>query len=550
LVNVAQRFARALSELRVSRAYGLPGEDHMTLLDALQSEGIEYCTAYNESSAVIMAATDGLLTGRPGVAVLSLAPGISNAMNGVLHAYMEGLPVLVVSGQHSSAKLPFVVRQGFEIDQMLQPCTKWMTRVPAGADPARLVCKAADLALAVRPGPVYLELSDEVAVSDVPDELADDALALLRRELDAGSTSRPNLVAPAVVMDDLVARVRAAEHPVLVLGGRGDGVQTESLLRFAATCRVPVFTTSGQKGAVDSRSEFYAGTLLNGNMEAEVLSRADLILTVDFEAYDVYNRPWAYRCPTVSLSEEPLLEWFQPFDLRVRASPQDCLDQLTAQVGADGASRFTSENVLQYRRGLRAALLDDPDDGSGTSVARAVATTLTFCDQNTIVLADAGFSKPLVAMLSDTANPRHFLASNALSTMGFAIPAAIAAARASAGRVLAFMGDGSFLMRATELPIAKTAEVPPVFVVIVDRSLSQIEIKQSRRGLKTVGVNLPEISCRTWAQALGIRGADARTPDETSAALESAWDPDQAPLLLGIHVDASTSQRTYDLLRG
>lgn len=548
-MNIAQRAVWALSELGITRAYGLPGEDHMTLLDALEGGGIEYRTAFNESSAVIMAATDAQLTGRPGVAILSLAPGVSNGVNGILHAYLEGLPVLVLSGQFAANKLPFVVRQGFDTEQLVRSCTKWTTRVPPGADPAALVCKAADIALAERPGPVYVELPDEVAMSASPDEAGDNAVALLKAELaDVMAGTRSRLMPAGSAMDGLAAQLRGAERPVLVVGGRGAAVSRQALASFAEACRVPVFTTSGQKGALDSSSPYFAGTLLNGNLEAQLLGQADLIITVDFEAYDVYNRPWAYSCPTVAVTRRPLLEWFQPFSLRVEADPQACLEELTVRVGADGASRFSVDDVQEYRRTLREALLDDPAD-AGISVARAVDTILESCDPDTIVLADAGFSKPLVALLSDTAKRHHFLASNALSTMGFAVPAGIAAARASGGRVLAFMGDGSLLMRATELPIAATAAVPPVFVAIVDRSLSQIEIKQSRRKLSTVGVGLPDISCEKLGEALGIRGADVRTAEEIRTVMASAWAPD-APLLLGVHVDATTSQRTFDLLRG
>jgi acetolactate synthase I/II/III large subunit len=543
--------AWTLSQLGITRAYGLPGEDHMTLLDAFEKAGIEYCAAFNETSAVIMAATDAQLTGRPGVAVLSLAPGVSNGMNGILHAHLEGLPVLVISGQHAAAKLPFVVRQGFDTEQMVRPATKWTTRVPPGLDPAPLVCKAADLALADRCGPVYIELPDEVATAPTPDGDGDRAVALLASELDAAAQGgRPTLLPAPPQLDELTAQLQGAEQPVVVIGGRGRTLSSETLAHFADTCRVPVFTTTGQKGALDSRSPWFAGTLLNGNLEAGLLGRADLIIALDFEAYDVYNRPWAYSCPTVSVSRGPLLEWFQPFTQRLQGDPELCLQELAMRVGAAGCSRFTTDDVAGYRRDLRAALLGDPGDEAGMSVATAVDTVLEQCDPETIVLADAGFSKPLVALLSDTARRHHFLASNALSTMGFAIPAGIAAARATGRRTLAFMGDGSLLMRATELSVATTAPVPPVFVAIVDRSLSQIEIKQARRNLATVGVGLPDISCRKLGEAFGIRGADARTPEEVRAALATAWDTDDVPLLLGIHVDPTTSHRTFDLLRG
>jgi len=434
---------------------------------------------------------------------------------------------------------------------MVRPSTKWTTTVPAGADPGALVCKAADIALSDRPGPVFIELPDEVATTESPESSDDRPVALLRSELDAQATGTKSVLTPAPsVMDDLVNRLRAAEHPVLILGGRKDTLSGDAVAAFSDTCRVPAFTTSGQKGALNSDRPYFAGTLLNGNLEGQMLSTADLILTVDFEAYDVYNRPWEYSAPTISISSGPLNEWFQPFSLRVVADPQTCLEELTRRVGTDGSSNVKPDDVQAYRDSLRNALLDDPDDGSGLSVARAVDTALSSCDDDTIVCADAGFSKPLIALLSETAKRHHFLASNALSTMGFSIPAGIAAGRATGDRVMAFMGDGSLLMRATELPIARTSPVPPVFVAIVDQSLSQIEIKQVRRNLRTVGVGLPKISCQQLGEGLGIRGVDASTSEEIRDALSDAWDPEKPPLLLGIHVDPATSQRTFDLLRG
>ncbi|WP_062207644.1 thiamine pyrophosphate-binding protein [Streptomyces sp. NBRC 109706] len=547
-MDIAQRVARTVAQLGITRAYGLPGEDHMALLDALADAGISYRTAYNESSAVIMAATDAQLTGRPGLVVLSLAPGVSNGMNGILHAYLEGLPVLVLAGQHPAGKLPFVVRQGFDTEQMVRPAAKWTTRVPADSDPAELLCKAVDIALDARQGPVYVELPDEVAVAPAPvSDRGDRAAALLAAELDEADRRRPVLTPAASTLDELAARLATAEHPALIVGGRGAPVSSEVLARFSETCRVPVFTTTGQKGALDSRSPYFAGTLLNGNLEARLLERADLILTVDFEAYDVYNKPWRYTCPTVSISRRPLLEWFQPFDLRVVADPDACLTALTERIGGEGPSRFTPKDITGYRDDLRATLLDTAPEG--LSVARAVDAVLRGCDRETVVLADAGFSKPLLALLSDTHARGRFLASSALSTMGFSIPAGIAAAHASGGRVVAFMGDGSLLMRATEVAAAQGAPVPPVFVAVVDRSLSQIEIKQARRGLRTVGVGLPEISCRALGEALGIRGRDAHSVEEIETAVASAWD-EPTPLLLGVHVDPSTSQPIYDLLRG
>lgn len=545
--TVAERVATVLVELGVERVYGLPGEDHMTLLDAFAGAGIRYRAAYNESSAVLMAATDTRLTGRPGVALLSLAPGVSNGMNGLVHAYLDGLPVLVLSGQHGATRLPFVVRQGFDVEQMVRPATKWTSRLPAGIDPAQLLCKAVDLTVTGPQGPVYVEVPDDVLTRELPDRAGQPALDLLAAELrDGGSNARGTLVPSAETLADLARRLTEARRPAVVVGGRHAGVASDTLARFADAVRCPVFVTSAQKGLLDSHHPYFAGTFLGGNVEARILGEADLIMTVDLEGYDVYNKPWPYDAATVSVTGAPLTEWRIPFAVRVTADPETCLRELGRRV-IESSSQWRPEDVATYRDDLRRDLLA-PVEG-GLSVAAAVDAALGACDEDTVVAADAGFSKPLVALLSDTARPGNFLSSNGLSTMGFTVPAAIAAAYATGRRVVGFLGDGSLLMRLSELAIARDLDVPPVFVAVMDRSLSQIEIKQARRSLTTVGVGLPDLSCADLGRSLGIRGADVDTADAIAPLMREAWAAGEA-LLIGVHVDAATSPPTFELLRG
>src|ERR1700744_1100560 len=166
LVIIAAHVAETLYDLGIRRVYGLPGEDHMALLDAFDSAGLRYCTAFNESSAVIMAATDAQLTGLPGVVVLSLAPGVSNGVNGLLNTYLEQVPLILISGQHPAAQLPFVVRQGFNIERLVSPITKWQAQGTADMNVSSVIGKAVDEAMSGRPGPVYLEIPDAVATSE------------------------------------------------------------------------------------------------------------------------------------------------------------------------------------------------------------------------------------------------------------------------------------------------------------------------------------------------------------------------------------------------
>jgi acetolactate synthase I/II/III large subunit len=542
---IVDQVADILYGLGIRRVYGLPGEDHMALLDSLAAAGLEYCTAFDETSAVLMAATDAQFTGLPGVAVLSLAPGVSNGINGLLNTYLDQVPLLLLSGQHPAARLPFVVRQGFNIEQLVSPATKWRARVTADMDVPACLGKAVDEAMSGRPGPVYLELPDDVATSAAVTGEAAVAATVSRlraRWVDAPArAARPEEAAVAA----LAERLDRAQHPALVIGGRRRRVRPETVRAFASALRVPVFTSSRQKGVLPAADPYFAGTFLNGRLEKQLLDRADLVIMVDPEAFDFYNKAWCFSADAVTITDAEFTEWMNPVHAQLVADPEAVLAALTERGG--GGSRWEPGDVAGYRRALRDSLL--PADATTFSVAHAVDAALAAWPADGYLVADAGFSKPLIAMLSEPAVPDHFLASNALSTMGYAIPAAVAARRAGARPVLAFLGDGSLLMRATELMVSAGDGVPAVFVAIMDRALTQIEVKQERRKLATVGVTLPPVSCAKLADAFGIDGLDVGSAGELQAAVAKGLQGDR-PVLIGAHVDPAPSRVLFDLLRG
>ncbi len=545
LVIIAQQVAEALYGLGIRRVYGLPGEDHMALLDSFQAAGLEYTTAFNESSAVIMAATDAQLTGLPGVAILSLAPGVSNGVNGLLNTYLEEVPLILISGQHPAAALPFVVRQGFNIEQLVTPITKWRGKVTADMNVPGIVGKAVDEAMSGKPGPVYLELPDAVATSEGVATDAARAVAAARLKSHWVDEQPAPAPASAEAVAALAARLAEAHRPALIVGGRKRRVTPATVDAFASVFRVPVFTTSRQKGVLHSGNPFFAGTFLNGRLEKDLLDRADLVVTIDPESFDYYNKGWCFAADAVGITTESFAEWANPFAAQIVADPESLLSALVASGG--GASEWTSDDVADYRRGVRAKLL--PESTTTFSVAHAIDAALDAWPRDGYVTADAGFGKPLIVMLSDLTEPDHFLASNALSTMGYSIPAAVAARRAGARPVLSFMGDGSLLMRATELMVSADDGAPAVFIAIMDRALTQIEVKQERRNLAEVGVVLPPVMCGKLADAFGIDGVDVDNADDLRAAIAKGL-AGSRPMLIGAHVDPAPSRVLFDLLRG
>lgn len=544
--TVGRVLAETLVALGVRRVYGLPGEDHMGLLDAVQGAGLDYRTAFNESAAVVMAATEAQMSGLPGVVILSLAPGVSNGLNGLLNAYLDEIPLLVISGQHPAAQLPFVIRQGFDLDALVAPMTRWRARVTADMNVARLAGRAVDQAI-TRRGPVYLEIA--AAVAAAPATGADEAAATVTR-LSRRLAARTGPALDRGAVDLLRDRLAAAARPALVVGGRQGRVSPQTVEAFSSAFRVPVFTSPRRKGTVHSGTPFHAGTFLNGRMERRLLDDADLVVLVDPESHDFYNRPWCFAARSVALVTEDFTEWGNPLDDVLVADPELTL-RAVADAGLDGGgpgpSEWTAADVGAYRDGLRATLLGE-DPGS-FSVSRAVAAALDPWPRDGWLVADAGFSKPLVAMLSDPVRPDRFLASNALSTMGYAIPASVAARRAGAGPVLTFLGDGSLLMRAPELAVDTGDGTPWVIVAIMDRSLTQIEVKQERQHLAAVGVALPDLCCAKLADVVGIDGVDVAAADDLRASVAKGM-AGSRPLLVGAHVEPGPSRKLFELLRG
>jgi acetolactate synthase-1/2/3 large subunit len=545
-MTLARAFADLLAAVGIRRVYGLPGEDHMTLLDAVQAAGLEYHTAFNETSAVLMAATDSDLTGLPGVAMLSMAPGVSNAINGILNAYLEQQPVIVISGAHPAARAPFVVRQGFETQRLVEPITKWQARVTADTDIAALVGKTIEEAMVGRPGPVYLEFPDAAATAEAGGGVEAESVAqrLIGRR---GTLMHPNECRgePSAVAD-LGSRLARAQRPVLIVGGRRRRLEPATAASFAQTLRVPVLTSTRQKGLLAPDHPFWAGTFLNGRLEAELLGRADLVVMIDPEAFDFYNRSWSFDAETVAVVAPDFTDWANPFSTCLVAAPDSLLGELTT-AAAPGASQWQADEIVAYNTRLRESLLGSA--GEALSVPEAVDVALGAWPADGWLVADAGFTKPLVAMLSRPSRPERFLASNALSTMGFSIPAALAVARADAGPVLAFLGDGSLLMRATELAAAPELPGPLVVVATLDRSLTQIAVKQERRELATVGAELPPISCAALGPALGIDGVDAATAEELRDAVTIGLRSGR-PRLVGALVDPGPSRPVFEVMRG
>jgi acetolactate synthase I/II/III large subunit len=536
--SVAHAFAAALRGAGVQRVYGLPGEDHLRLLDALAQQQLTYVPAREESAALLMAATEAQASGTPGVALVTLAPGITNAINGLAHAWLDRVPLLVVTGQHHPDRAPVIIRQGMDTHRLVDSVTKWTTT--ASPRIHQVLARALDTALAPPAGPVLLELRDDVAGAEALDS-ADDWPPL---QLQARTHSN---AAQAAIPEHIADLFAYARRPAIVVGGNcpADASTRTAIKTVSERLKAPTFTSPAAMGILALDADWFAGTFMHGNLEADLLSRCDLILTLGLDAKDFFNAAWRYAAPIVALNEEPDTQRFAPARHQLLGATRSLLSAL-AQVKAD--SDWTPDDVAAYRQSFSKPFHLETQ---AFTIPAALRLARSLLPPETLVALDAGFGKPLTSYLWSAPEPNQYFTAHGLSTMGYALPAANALALANPERpVIGFMGDGSLLMRASEISVAAEQGIAPIYVAWMDGALAQIETKQLRQSLRPVGARLPAVSCAKIADAFGGRGVDVHSLDGFGGALADALHAIDRPTLIGARVDQSCRAEWYELLRG
>jgi acetolactate synthase-1/2/3 large subunit len=512
----------------------------MELLDEMERQGIRYVPAREEGAACFMAAADARLSGAPGVVVVTTAPGLTAAVNGVANAFLDRLPLLIISGQHDAEKYPVTIRQALDGHTLLSPITKWTARVSTRVN--QVMARAIDTAVASPPGPVFLEIRSEVARASATDN-SDTWPSVLTDATDVKPTYTPAAVA------GLTEQLAHSSRPVLVVGSRvNDAAVGLAVAHTAESLNIPAFTTPSAKGLLPFDGAWNAGTFLNGNPESGLVDKADLIVVAGFDANDIFNAGWRYEAPVVALeNDRSNTQHYAPTTTQF-VGDIEALLHAAVDSGKASKSRWEKSDVSDYRAGLLSLLRAESD---GLTISGAIRQVRAGTPPDTLVAVDAGFGKPLMSYLWESQLPNSYFSSHGLSTMGYAIPAGVALKLGRpASTVVGFMGDGSFHMRASEIGVAADEGAGVIFVVWVDGALAQIQIKQRRKHLKEVGVLLPMRSTERIASAFGAAGYDVETRAELAEALAIGVSRTDAPTVIGVRADNTDRDLIFDALRG
>lgn len=520
LRELARHLARALDATGVDRIFGMPGGGpNLDMIGAAEELGIELVLAHGETAACVMAGTYGRLTGTPGVAVVTRGPGLTSAGNGLAQATLDRFPLLLVSDTVPEASAGRVAHQRLDQLAASRPLTKWCGTLGT-AEPETVVTAAAELALAAPAGAVHLAF-DPTAAGDPP-------------------PTRPRTV--PTTDGDLrwaAGRLAGARHPVIIVGI--DGARHPAAVRKAiGTVDCPVLVTYEAKGVVPESSPSYAGLFTAAALERPLLEQADAIVAVGLDPVEPMPGPWPYEAAMVMVHTHPVDGRYFGDPLLVLGSYDTHLPPL---VDALRPAWERGAGHRMHQRNLERLSLPARGLGPQTVVQR---TRAAFGDVPLTV--DAG-AHMLVAMpLWATDRPDTVLISNGLATMGFALPAAIAAALARAGeRVVCFVGDGGLGMTLAEVETLARLRLPVTVVVFNDAALTLIELKQRAGHGGPGAVRYGPIDFAAAARALGVPGhvaTDVASLDDALAAVPAG------PQLIDARIDASAYRDVIHVIRG
>jgi acetolactate synthase I/II/III large subunit len=513
--TVADLVARACAERAADRAFVFPGGgSNLEVIAALERHGVEIVLARSEGGAALMAAAYADLTGRPAVVLVGVGPGAASVANGLAHALLDQSALVVIGDRLTEAERARTGHQVIDQLAVLSPVTKWQSTLSVETAGEQL---AEAFSTAARPprGPVHLELDREVATAQVGPERRTTGLRPGAPE--AGSREPKEWV-------EAVALLGGARRPLVLVGDEALTVPQASLVALVELLGAPVLCSYKGKGAMPEEHELWCGIVTNAALEEPLLRQADAILAVGLDPVELLSRPWPADAPVIPLREhaEPVPGYGgdHVFIGDLATLVPELVSSL-AEAGREPDSEWPRGEIARARAAMLSAIrINSPDSLSALEVVELVQAQ---APDRTIVTVDAGAHMFAVTWGWRSRLPRRFLISNGIATMGFAVPAAIAAALARPDEpVIAFTGDGGFLLHGSELETAVRIGARLVVVVLNDAGLSLIRIKQEERRYPRTAVDFGPVDAAAYARALGATGAVADTEAGVSEAVRSA----------------------------
>ncbi len=531
--------------------FGYPGGQAIKLYDALyDSKQLRHVLARHEQGAVHMADGYARATGKPGVVIVTSGPGATNTVTGIATAYMDSVPLVVITGQVPRAVIGTDSFQESDIVGITMPVVKHSYLLQSTDELTKTIREAFHIASTGRPGPVLIDIPSDLAGKSMVFEYPDNVNI---------PSYKPTYRGNAKQVKAAARLIEQSKRPVLYVGG---GVvisgATDEAVELSGKMQIPVVTTLMGKGAFPASNPLNLGPVgMHGAKYSNIaMTESDLIIAAGARFSDrVTGRlsEFAPHAKVIHIDIDPAeIGKIREAQVPIVGDVKGVMQALNEQLDADGAKPDTEEwlariNEWRTRYPFYHPNVKEPD---GEIVPELVMKELSsqLDPHNSIVVTEVGQHQMWAAQFVDREAPRSFLSSGGLGTMGFGFPAAIGAAIASPQKqVVCIAGDGSFQMNSQEMATAAINKVPVKVLILDNRALGMVHQWQKLfydgRYSETLLDENPDFV--KLADAYGWKGEKVERPADVPVAISRMLDS-SSPYLLDVRI--SREQNVYPMV--
>ncbi|HKJ04805.1 MAG TPA: biosynthetic-type acetolactate synthase large subunit [Geopsychrobacteraceae bacterium] len=526
----------------VEKVFGYPGGAVINIYDDLFDSEIQHILNRHEQAAVHAADGYARATGKVGVVIATSGPGATNTVTGIATAYMDSIPMVIISGQ---VPTPLIGNDAFQEADMVgitRPCTKHNYLVQDIKDLPRMMKEAFYIARTGRPGPVLIDFPKDIQVASMKFSYPDSVNLRGYKPTVAGNIRQ---------IEKAVKMILGTKKPVLYVGG-GIALSnaSEELLKLAEMAKIPVTTTLMAMSAFPQGHPLALGMLgMHGTYYANMaVTDCDLLIAVGARFDDrVTGRidAFAKKAKVIHIDIDPTsIKKNVPVDLPIVGDIKNVLNTLIAKM-------HERDNEVTELKAATADWLAGVEDWKKTHpmTYRQSKTVIKpqyviekireLTDDDAIIATEVGQHQMWTAQFFRFSQPRTFLTSGGLGTMGFGLPAALGAQVAFPDRqVVDISGDGSFQMNSQELATLVQYRLPVKIAILNNNFLGMVRQWQQlffdKRYSQTC-MELP-IDFVKLAEAYGATGLSTDKPEEVESVIRKALDT-PGPVIMEFRVD-------------
>ncbi|MFN7713887.1 MAG: acetolactate synthase large subunit [Pseudanabaenaceae cyanobacterium] len=534
-MNTAELLVQCLENEGVSYIFGLPGEENMAVLHALQNSSIQFVTTRHEQGAAFMADVYGRLTGKPGVCLSTLGPGATNLMTGVADANLDCAPLVAITGQVGTDRMHIESHQYLDLVAMFAPVTKWNAQIVRPSNTPEIVRKAFKISQTEKPGAVHIDLPENIA-----------AMPATGAPLPYKSDGN-RMYASYRSLGDAAVSINEAQNPIILVGnGAIRSHASQALTDFATRLNIPVVNTFMGKGVIPYHHPLALWTI--GLQQRDLISCAfddtDLVIAVGYDLIEYSPKKWNPQgtIPIVHIGETPaeVDSSYMP-SVEIVGDISDSLLEIMHRCDRTG---MDTPSALK----LRPQILADyeqyaKDDAFPMKPQKIVYDLRHVMGDQDIVISDVGAHKIWMARQYHCNRPNTCIISNGFAAMGIAIPGAVAAKLVHPDRkIVAVTGDGGFMMNMQELETATRLKTPFVTIIFNDGGYGLIEWKQNLHYGASAYVRFGNPDFVKLAQSMGLIGYRIESAADFVPTLKEALHQD-LPVVIDCPVDYRENMR-------